>query len=242
MEEIVLKSISKDLWIAEQPQKYNGLEVGTRMTVVRLIDNRLMLISPIKLTTALTNELNKLGVVSVIIAPNLMHHLYLEACAKAFSSAKVYVTSGLEEKYKHLATINVLAQTAPKEWEGCVELHYFHGFAVMELTGARLINEVVFFHKASQTLVLTDTAYNIGSNSSFLTKLVTYLLGSYKKLGPTLAEKLASKDKKSLLASYQKIMEWPFQKIIMAHGEVVESDGKAKFTKGYNWLFSNNTT
>jgi len=232
----MLKNISNDLWVAEQAQKYNGLEVGTRMTVIRLKDHRLMLISPICLNHELTSELNKLGVVSFIIAPNLMHHLYLEACVRAYPSAKVYVASGLEEKYKDLAKIHVLEQTAPKEWEGCVELHYFHGFAVMELKGARLINEVVFFHKASQTLVLTDTAYNIGSNSTFLTKLVTFLLGSYKKLGPTLAEKLASKDKEALLASYQKIMKWPFQKVIMAHGEIVESGGKAKFTKGYHWL------
>jgi len=240
MEEIILKNISNDLWVAEQAQKYNGLEVGTRMTVVRLKDNRIMLISPIKLNDELVNELNKLGTVSYIVAPNLMHHLYLEACVSAFSSAKVYVASGLEEKYKNLVKVNVLEKTAPKEWAGCVALQYFHGFAVMELKGARLINEVVFFHKASQTLVLTDTAYNIGRKSHFLTKCVTFLLGSYKKLGPTLAEKIASKEKAALLASYQEIMKWPFEKVIMAHGEIVESGGKIKFAKGYNWLLRSN--
>jgi hypothetical protein len=236
VKETVLKKISKDIWVVEQSQKYNKLEVGTRMTVIRLKDDHLMLISPINLSQALISAIGKLGVVSFIIAPNLMHHLYLNACAKLFPSALVYVASGLEEKYKDLANLNILAKTAPKEWVDCVEQQYFHGFAVMEFNGPRLINEVVFLHKSSQTLILTDTAYNIGSTSPFLTKAVTMLLGSYNKLGPTLAEKLASKDKALLLSSYRKIIKWPFEKVIMAHGEIVENNGKAKFIKGYNWL------
>ncbi|MCC5657308.1 DUF4336 domain-containing protein [Nostoc sp. XA010] len=57
----MLKAIDTDLWVAEQPLKYFGLEVGTRMTVIRLTSGKLMVISPIAMDDATINELNQLG-------------------------------------------------------------------------------------------------------------------------------------------------------------------------------------
>jgi hypothetical protein len=32
-----LRALADDLWVAERPQRFFGLEVGTRMTVIRLL-------------------------------------------------------------------------------------------------------------------------------------------------------------------------------------------------------------
>lgn len=32
----MLRALDRDLWVAEQPLRYFGLSIGTRMTVVRL--------------------------------------------------------------------------------------------------------------------------------------------------------------------------------------------------------------
>lgn len=45
----MLRQVSYNLWVAEQPLRFFGLEVGTRMTVVKLSNNFLVLISPIKI-------------------------------------------------------------------------------------------------------------------------------------------------------------------------------------------------
>ncbi|MGB3299764.1 MAG: hypothetical protein WBA76_15970 [Phormidesmis sp.] len=42
-----LREIDKDIWVIEQPLRYFGLSVGTRMTVVRLTNCKLAIISPI---------------------------------------------------------------------------------------------------------------------------------------------------------------------------------------------------
>ena len=57
----------------KQPQRFMGLEVGTRMTVIRLRDNSLILISPLKITSDIEEELDELGEVKYLIAPNLFH-------------------------------------------------------------------------------------------------------------------------------------------------------------------------
>jgi hypothetical protein len=71
----MLRQLAQDLWVAEQPLKYFGLEVGTRMTVVRLQGNQLMVISPITPQDTIIEQLNQLGTVRYLVAPNLYHHL-----------------------------------------------------------------------------------------------------------------------------------------------------------------------
>ncbi|MGL5076154.1 MAG: DUF4336 domain-containing protein, partial [Waterburya sp.] len=73
----MLQHIDTNLWVAEQPLKFMGLSVGTRMTVLRLADNSLLLISPIQITAQIKQQLDNLGIVRYLIAPNLFHYLYL---------------------------------------------------------------------------------------------------------------------------------------------------------------------
>ncbi|MEO1482411.1 MAG: hypothetical protein AAFU77_09925 [Myxococcota bacterium] len=75
-----LVSVTKDVWVAKAPLALpGGIEVGATMTVVRLADRGLWIHSPIPLNQALVTELDALGEVRWIVAPNLLHHLFLGA-------------------------------------------------------------------------------------------------------------------------------------------------------------------
>ena len=66
-----------NIWAAEEPQKYFGLSVGARMTVIRNHETgRSIVLSPIKPTLELEEELAGLGAVSAKVAFNLYHYLY----------------------------------------------------------------------------------------------------------------------------------------------------------------------
>ncbi|NER99662.1 MAG: DUF4336 domain-containing protein, partial [Symploca sp. SIO1B1] len=71
----MLRNIDTNLWVAEQPLKYFGLEVGTRMTVIRFNPDKLLVISPINPEEKMIHQLEQLGTVNYIISPNLYHHL-----------------------------------------------------------------------------------------------------------------------------------------------------------------------
>ena len=45
----MLKEVDTNIWVAEQKLKYLGLQVGTRMTIIRLNNGELVVISPIKI-------------------------------------------------------------------------------------------------------------------------------------------------------------------------------------------------
>ncbi len=72
----ILRPIAPDLWVAECPLRFLGLELGARMTVVRFED-RLLLHAPIAASAGLQAQLAQLGTVQWAVAPNLYHHLFV---------------------------------------------------------------------------------------------------------------------------------------------------------------------
>ncbi len=105
------------------------------------------------------------------------------------------------------------------------------------LGGFPFMNEVVFFHRPSTTLIATDLAFNVGSSSPPLTRLVFRLGGTYGRLSPTLLERrLLVRDRTAFRHSLERILEWPFDRVVVAHGEVSEKGGREELVRGYSWL------
>ncbi len=73
----MLRKIDSNIWVAEQPLRYLGLSVGTRMTVLRFNNRELAVISPIQASDTMVSQLGELGTVQHIIAPNLYHYLFI---------------------------------------------------------------------------------------------------------------------------------------------------------------------
>ncbi|MCA9809916.1 MAG: DUF4336 domain-containing protein, partial [Candidatus Dadabacteria bacterium] len=53
--------LAQDIWTAVSSQGFLGMDVGARMTVVRLASGFLLVHSPVRPTDALKNELSALG-------------------------------------------------------------------------------------------------------------------------------------------------------------------------------------
>jgi len=223
----MLRNIDNNIWVSEQPLKYWGLEVGTRMTVVRLKTGKLMVISPIKVDTRTIDELNEIGPVNFIIAPNLYHHLFILDFQAFYPQAQLFVAPGLELKRMDIKADRVLHKDTPQLWDEVEYLH-FEGFDVLR--------EIVFFHRESQTLILTDIAFYFDGSFPWITQLVTRAIGGYNKLSPTLLEKLDIKEKDKIEKSIQQILRWDFKRVIMAHGSIVDNEAKKKLTAGYEWF------
>lgn len=233
-----MKKLNTNIWTVDQKLKYHGLEVGARMTVIKFNNGKIALISPVAIDDDLAIEISKQGEVAYIIAPNLYHHLYLRACCERYSNAKVYVATGLAENYEDINCIT-LSSTPPADWEDCLDQAVFEGYAVQELSGHVELNEVIFFHKQSKTLILTDAAYHIAASSPLLSQLIAKAAGLYEVLGSTALEKFATKRKYDAQQSLIKVLEWPFDSVVMAHGEIIKSNGRKKLVDGYQWLLAN---
>ena len=59
--------VANKIYINETPQRFSGMQLGTRMTVIRMKNSALFLHSPTKLTSALKKRLDELGRVAIIV-------------------------------------------------------------------------------------------------------------------------------------------------------------------------------
>lgn len=235
-----LTAIAPDLWAAAQPLRFLGLDVGSRMTVVRLPSGSLVLISPIELTDRDSEDIDQLGPVGHIIAPNLFHHLSMGSALKRYPEAIAWGVDGLSEKRPDLTIDATLAQ--PGSLENVLDYVQFEGFAALLPRGIKLARETVFCHRPSRTLILTDTAFNFDRDSSFSVRLAARALGSYDVLRPTFMEKWGTRDKTAVETTVREILTWEFNRVIPGHGSIVETGGKAQFKAGYEWFLGKSLT
>ena len=225
-----LRALAPDIWIAERPQRFYGLEVGTRMTVIRLRDGSLLLHSPVVLDPELRRELDAIGRVRFAVAPNRVHHLYAGDVAAAYPGTKLWVAPGLARKRPDLVFVDVLGDDAPAEWKDEVDQVFFRGRPYE--------NEVVFLHRASRTLIICDLAFNFGPRAAAPTRLLMRLIRSYGRFGPSTLDPWLIRDRRAARQSLERILAWDFDRVVVAHGDVLESGGHEALRLGYSWLLT----
>ena len=231
----MLQQIDRNLWVAEQPLRFLGLSIGTRMTVVRLVDRSLLLISPIQITSQIRQQLDDLGTVKYLIAPNLFHYLYLAECKNIYPQALVLAPPGLQDKQPKL-DIDLTFTQDNIHFDSQLEYTLFAGFQVLIVSQIKTVNEIVFYHPSTKTLIITDSAFNFDRSFPLITQFAARIIGSYQQLKPSWLEKIAVRDKQKARRSIERILNWDFERVIMGHGKIVEIDAKRQLTIGYRWL------
>lgn len=225
----MLETVAKDVWIAARPLRFFGVEVGTRMTVVRLDGGGLFVHSPVQLDPATREAVDALGTVTAIVAPCLFHHLYVAEWARAYPEATVSGCPGLDAKRRDVRFTRSLGDAAARdvEWHGDLEQVFFSALPMQ--------NEVVFFHPKSKTLISSDLVFNLARHSSAMTRAVAWMSGN-RELGPTILERLAIRDRALAREQLRRMVDWGAERIILAHGDVVHDGGAAALERGYRWL------
>lgn len=222
-----LRQFSEAIWTADSPLNVLGLELGARMSIVDYSgQGDLWVHSPLRPDDELTEEIKKIGHVRYIIAPNRWHHMFVGSFLRSFPEARVYGAPGLDKKRKDLNFEGILTSDHNYPWSEAVSHKV--------LSGAPLLNEVIFYHKQSKTLIVTDLGLHICEDRSFYTKLIFRLMGIYNRFGwSALEKKFFIKEKGLFEDSIQEILGWDFEKIIMAHGNTVSSNGKTIFKEAF---------
>ena len=110
----------------------------------------------------------------------------------------------------------------------------------ISLAGAPKLNEVVFLHRASRSLLVTDLLFNVTTPDNWLTGLVLRLMGTYKRLGPSrLLRWRLTKDRRALKADVERMLAWDFVRLLPGHGEVFASpDARAQVRASLGWVLA----
>lgn len=190
-----------------------GLRLPARMTALPLAEGGLALVSPIPIDASIASALSAVGEVRYLIAPNLLHHLYLADAIARYPRATVLAPRGLRRKRPDLRIDGDLEDGLPQDLAAEVE--------AIRIDGIPSLDEFVFFHRASRTLVVTDLVFHVERPQGFVTHLVLWLVGCHGRLGQSRALRLLTKDRAAAAASAERLLILPFETLVMAHGEIV---------------------
>lgn len=229
----MLNQLAPNLWVADQPLSVLGVQLGTRMTIVRLGSNGLFVHGPIALTPELQAEIDALGPVQAVVAPSAMHHLHIGDFMRAYPHAQFFAAEGVAKKRPELRFHGVLGDRPEFLWGSDLDQ--------MPILGCPKVHEVAFLHRASRTLILTDWLFNFSHARTrftppLLTRLYLRLAGAWG--GPRQSRLLRSfiTDRGAALASTDRILAWDFDRVIVGHGDVIETGGHNALREATAWL------
>lgn len=231
-----LKPVAKDIWLVDGPSiQFYAMAFSTRMTVIRLQNGDLWLHSPTRICDTLKAEINALGPVRHLIAPNWIHYAFIREWQAAFPKARAYAAPGVAARAKkhgmEIRFDEALTQTAPEAWAGQI------GQMIVE--GSKVHREAVFFHDPSRVLILTDLIENLEpKNLSWIMRILTRLAGIQDPDGqmPRDMRMTFSKHPDQLKAAVQQMIDWGPERIILAHGRCYDTDAIAELKRAFRWL------
>jgi hypothetical protein len=226
-----LQKIADGLWyVPGEVRMPGGVIFPCRMTIVKLSDGRLWLHSPVSLTDEDAKAINALGEVAFLVAPNCFHHLFMKAAMARFPTAKVYGAPKLNKKRPDIAFTAMLEGDAAEGWP--------QEIAQLLIKGIPGLNEVVFFHAPSRTLIVTDLIFNMRNPHNWRTAFAHRVFGVYKRCAQSRLLRMVTKDRAAAGASVAQMLTWGFDRVVMAHGDILERDGKAQITQALTWMLA----
>lgn len=233
-----LLKISSEIWIYEgSTVSFYGFPFPTRMTVIKLHNGDLWIHSPEKLTDELRQELAALGTIKHLVSPNKLHHLFLPEWKVAYPDAINYAAPGLSRKRRDFQFDVELSSQPEAPWQDEIDQVIFTGSPVME--------EVVFFHRPSQTLILTDLIENFKPETLtwFQRKLAAFvgILSPTGKMPIDWRISFLFGSKAKARESLNIMLNWAPKHIVLSHGECIFDQGTAFLRTSFSWLTQNNS-
>ncbi len=235
-----LQSIAPRVWTVNGPivhMAHVGMSIPfpTRMLVAQLTDDSLWIWSPTKPTADLFAQVNALGVVKHLISPNKIHYANIAAWKRAYPAATAWASPGVRERAS-AQNIDVsfdrdLSESADVAWSGEIDQLIFRG--------SRFLDEVVFFHRATRTLIVADLIENFESEKmTFPERLLM------KFAGITDPDGKASNAFRTTFLGHHEVARECFdrmraykpERIVIAHGRCYASNADSELRRAFRWL------
>lgn len=231
---IILKEFGQEIWTVDGSDvvAMMGFRYPTRMAVIRLTSKRLLVWSPIALTAEIRGKVDALGEVCYLVAPNSLHHLFIADWKRAYPDARLCAAPGLREKRKDIDFDSELDGTPVPEWSNEIEYVVVQGNAIT--------SEVVFFHHKSATVIFTDLIQQLPEGWFSGWRAIVAKLDLMVGPEPSVPRKfrVAFTNRHMARASLERILAWPAEKVLLAHGTPVIEGGQAFLRRAFGWLMT----
>ncbi|MCB1397678.1 MAG: DUF4336 domain-containing protein [Rhodobacter sp.] len=231
-----LKPVAEDLWIADGPAiRFYGMPFPTRMTVVRLPDGGIWLHSPIAPDPGLVAQVRELGPVQHLVAPNWIHYAFLPGWQALEPGAVVWAAPGVAER----AASRGVALRIDRSLEGAGAAAFAGAVEPLLVPGSPVHREVVFWHRASRTLIVTDLIENFERRAlpAWMVPLA-WMGGILDPDGKAPADMRATfrGGRAALRGAVARMLDWAPERVILAHGRWYPSGGVDEVRRAFRWV------
>lgn len=220
--------IAPGLWHATHDLTMSGgIQFRTRSTLIRLSDGGLWMHSPIPIDDASASELAALGDVRHIVAPNGFHDRFAAGAKARYPNATLWGSPALRQS-KERPPVDA--------WLGETDAPWADEIRFLCVEGVPKVDEFVFIHSASGTLILTDLLFQIRYPVNAITKLVLWMAGVHKgRLAQSRIWRWVTKDRSAAGRSIERMLEWEFERVILAHGDLIEGNDSRERARDALW-------
>ncbi|KAJ3780921.1 hypothetical protein GGU10DRAFT_126799 [Lentinula aff. detonsa] len=242
--DLVIREVTSGVWTFSRPFGRGPLGLlpwGGRSTAVKLHNGDVFVLASTPLTEDTKSAIDALGTLKWIIAADIVHHLFIGQYKKEYPEAKVIGVEGLrekKEKNKESLMIDGEYGVDPPEtlygFEDEIKACYFSGFAN---------KDVAFLHVATKTLIVADLLFNLPGTEQYSKSKASPKVPIIGKLNPesSMHKRLLwtiGKDKDAMRRDAKIVSGWDFERIIMCHGDVIETGGKRAWEEAYSRYLS----
>jgi hypothetical protein len=211
-----MQLIAPNLWIQSYPLSMLGGHQGRVCTVIRLGSGRLIIHSTAPFTAADVAAIRALGEPGWLVDAMLRHDTFAHEGRIAFPDLPYLVPAGFP-KMAELRAHPILPE--PPEWSGEVE--------VLRIEGMPQVEEHVFLHVPSRTLIVADLVFNFAPATGWTSFMRRALMGVKEHPDAARLYPLQVKDREAYDRSIRQLFAWDFDNIITGHREPVLGDAKA---------------
>jgi len=226
-----LRPVAEDIWTqAGDRIRFFGIPFDTRAAIVRLPGGGLWLHSPVRPRPDRVAALAALGEIAHIVAPNRIHGAFTADWSALAPAARVWVSPRFPERHPDIRHDAILGDAPPPDWAEVIDQCLFAGHAWLD--------EVVFLHRPSRSLILTDLLQRHDpAREPALWRLLKGAAGLMAPGGGIPPDLRATfRDRAAARAARDRILGWEFDRILLPHSVPVARDGKAVFARAFAWL------
>jgi len=234
---VSLECFAEGLWLADggtvpffAPPLPVRFTYALRSVVVRLKDGSLLIDSPGRLHDELRASIDALGPVAYLVTPNKLHHLFVGDWLRAYPSARFHAPPGLAVKRPDLRIDSTLGDRPPSCWAADLDQMVFRGSIYME--------EIVFFHLATRTLILGDLIEN--HEPAVLSATQRFWARANAMLAPNGSTprnfRMSFFRRDEARACLRRMLAWQPERVIVLHGRCATSAGGDFLVRAFRWL------
>jgi hypothetical protein len=156
--------------------------------------------------------------VRTIVEPSLLHHKHLGEARALAPTAELWGPPGFGDKLE-VPDVKVFGRDP---WPHDAEL------AALVIEGAPKRNEVVFLHRPTRTLYTADLVFNVLGDAGPLASLTFRMMGIHQRFAVARMWNHWVRDRTAFDRSIAELLTWDFDRIVMAHGAIVTTNGKQR--------------